>query len=232
MDSPRQRLIVALDVSSAAAAMKIVAAISPSNVMYKVGLQLYSAVGPSVVRDLVGAGHGVFLDLKFHDIPNTVAGASKEAAKLGAKMITLHASGGGEMLRAGAEAAHAAHADCKVLAVTVLTSLDDAALSQVGVRGAVQDQVLRLAALAVASGCDGIVASVREAAMLRQEFGVRIIIVTPGIRPAGGDPADQARVATPADAIQAGADHIVVGRPITAAENPAQAVRAILGEIA
>jgi orotidine-5'-phosphate decarboxylase len=232
MDSPRQRLIVALDVSSAAAAMKIVAAISPSNVMYKVGLQLYSAVGPSVVRDLVGAGHGVFLDLKFHDIPNTVAGASKEAAKLGAKMITLHASGGGEMLRAGAEAAHAANPDCKVLAVTVLTSLDETGLSQVGVRGAVQDQVLRLAALAVASGCDGIVASVREAAMLRQEFGVRIIIVTPGIRPAGGDPADQARVATPADAIQAGADHIVVGRPITAAENPGQAVRAILGEIA
>lgn len=231
MVSPRQRLIVALDVSSAAAAMKIVAAISPSNVMYKVGLQLYSAAGPAIVRDLVGVGHGVFLDLKFNDIPNTVAGASKEAAKLGAKMITLHASGGGEMLRAGAEAAHAVNPDIKVLAVTVLTSLDDTALNRVGVRGSVQDQVLRLAALAVADRCDGIVASVREAAVLRHEFGDRIIIVTPGIRPAGGDPADQARVATAADAIQAGADYIVVGRPITAAENPAQAVRAILGEI-
>ncbi len=232
MVSQPQRLIVALDVSSAAAAMKIVAAISPSNVMYKVGLQLYSAVGPSIVRDLIAAGHGVFLDLKLHDIPNTVAGASKEAAKLGAHMITLHGSGGGEMIRAGAEAAHALNPDCKVLAVTVLTSLDETALNRVGVRGAVSDQVLRLAALAVADGCDGLIASVREARMLRQEFGDRIVIVTPGIRPAGTDTDDQARVSTPLDAIQAGADYIVVGRPITAAENPSQAVRAILGQIA
>jgi len=232
---PRQRLIVALDVSTPAAARKIVAAVGDSALTYKVGMQLYTAEGPSVVRELVGSGRRVFLDLKYHDIPNTAGAAVREAAQLGVSMLTVHASGGGKMLRAAVEAALAAKLNLLVLAVTVLTSLDDGELGKIGLRGGVLDQVLRLAALALSNGCHGVVASAQEAAALRkefgQEFGRDFAIVTPGVRPAGSGHDDQARVVTPAEAIAAGASHIVVGRPITEASDPAAEARAILGQI-
>jgi orotidine-5'-phosphate decarboxylase len=229
---PRQRLIVALDVSTAEAARKIVAAVGDSAFTYKVGMQLYTAEGPPVVRELVASGRRVFLDLKYHDIPNTAAGAVREAAQLGVSMLTVHAAGGGKMLQAAVEAARAANPDLLVLAVTVLTSLDDVELGKIGLRGGVLEQVRRLAALALSNGCKGVVASAQEAGALRKEFGNNFAIVTPGVRPAGSGPHDQARVVTPAEAIAAGASHIVVGRPITEAADPAAEARAILGQIA
>jgi len=231
MRDPRQRLIVALDVPSAAAAQKIVAAVGDSAFCYKVGMQLYTAEGPQLVRDLVACGRRVFLDLKYHDIPNTVAAAVTEAARLGVSMLTVHASGGSRMLRAATDAAAAVNPALMVLAVTVLTSLDDRDLDTLGVHGRVQDQVLRLAALAVASGCQGVVASAREASELRSELEEEFAIVTPGVRPAGAQYGDQARVVTPAEAIAAGATHIVVGRPITEAADPGNEARAILQQI-
>jgi len=231
MRDPRQRLIVALDVPSAAAAQRIVAAVGDSAFCYKVGMRLYTAEGPQLVRDLVASGRRVFLDLKYHDIPNTVAAAVTEAARLGVNMLTVHASGGGRMLRAATEAAAAVNPALMVLAVTVLTSLDDRDLDKLGVHGRVQDQVLRLAALAVASGCQGVVASAREASELRSELDEEFAIVTPGVRPAGAQYGDQARVVTPAEAIAAGATHIVVGRPITEAADPGGEARAILQQI-
>ncbi len=231
MYDPRQRLIVALDVSSAAAAQKIVAAVGDSAFCYKVGMQLYTAEGPRVVRELVASGRRVFLDLKYHDIPNTVASAVREAASLHVSMLTIHASGGGKMMRAATAAARDSNAALMILAVTVLTSLDDNDLDKLGVHGRVQDQVLRLAALAIADGCHGVVASAQEASALRNEIEGDFAIVTPGVRPAGTEHGDQARVVTPAEAIAAGASHIVVGRPITAAADPASEARAILGQM-
>jgi orotidine-5'-phosphate decarboxylase len=230
MHDPRQRLIVALDVSSAAAAHKIVAAVGDSAFCYKVGMQLYTAEGPQVVRDLVASGRKVFLDLKYHDIPSTVAAAVREAAQLGVAMLTVHASGGGKMLAAATEAA-AVNPSLMVLAVTLLTSLDDRDLDKLGIHGRVRDQVLRLAALALTNGCQGVVASAREAADLRSELGTDFAIVTPGVRPAGSDAADQARIVTPTAAISAGATHIVVGRPITGAADPGSEARAILAQV-
>lgn len=229
---PRQRLIVALDVSSSTAAQKIVAAVGDSARAYKVGMQLYTAQGPAIVRDLVGSGRRVFLDLKYHDIPNTVGSAVREAAQLGVSMVTVHAGGGRKMLRAAVEAGQGVNKELLVLAVTVLTSLDESDLNMLGIRGNVLDQVLRLGALALSNGCGGVVASAREAAALRGEFGREFAIVTPGVRPAGAGAHDQARVVTPAEAIAAGASYIVVGRPITEAADPAAEARAILGQIA
>jgi orotidine-5'-phosphate decarboxylase len=228
---PRQRLIIALDVSSSAAAQKIVAAVGDSAHAYKVGSQLYTAEGPAIVRDLIGSGRKVFLDLKYHDIPNTVGAAVREAAELGVSMLTVHACGGGKMLRAAIEAAQDTNPYTLVLAVTVLTSLDEADLSMLGIRGGVVDQVLRVAALALSNGCHGVVASALEASALREEFGRDFIIVTPGVRPAGSGADDQARIVTPAEAIDAGASYIVVGRPITEATDPAAEARAILGQL-
>jgi orotidine-5'-phosphate decarboxylase len=232
MTDARERLIIALDVSSAAAAQKIVAAVGDSACLYKVGKQLFTAEGPAIVRDLVASGRRVFLDLKFHDIPNTVAAAVAEAAKLKVSMLTVHASGGSRMLNAATEAAASSPAKPLVLAVTVLTSFRDADVQEVGFSGRVMDNVLRLAQLARANGCGGIVTSAKEAAEVRRELGAGFAIVTPGVRPAGSDVGDQARVATPAEAIAAGASHIVVGRPITAAADPAAAARAIVDEMA
>ena len=232
MQDSRARLIVALDVSTAAAAHKIVAAVGDSARIYKVGMQLYTAEGPQVVRDLIAACRKVFLDLKYHDIPNTVAAAVREAAKLGVSMLTVHASGGGAMLRAAVEAARNTNPATMVLGVTVLTSLDQRDLEHAGVRGSVVDQVSRLAALAVSNGCHGVVASAQEAAILRAELGDDFLIVTPGVRPVGVGHGDQARVVTPAEAIASGASYIVVGRPITEAENPAEEAREILAQMA
>lgn len=232
MTDSRERLIIALDVSSAGAAQKIVAAVGDSAFLYKVGKQLFTAEGPAVVRDLVASGRRVFLDLKFHDIPNTVAAAVAEAAKLKVSMLTVHASGGSRMLKAATEAAASSPANPVVLGVTVLTSFRDGDVQEVGFSGRVMDNVLRLAQLARANGCGGIVTSAREAAEVRRELGAGFAIVTPGVRPAGSDVGDQARVTTPAEAITSGATHIVVGRPITAAANPAAAARAIVDEMA
>ena len=232
MPDSRARLIVALDVPTAAAAHKIVAAVGDSARIYKVGMQLYTAEGPQIVRDLIMARRQVFLDLKYHDIPNTVAAAVREAAKLGVSMLTVHASGGGAMLRAAVEAARNTSPSTMVLGVTVLTSLDQRDLEHAGVRGSVGDQVSRLAALAISNGCHGVVASAQEAAMLRAELGDDFLIVTPGVRPIGVGHGDQARVVTPAEAIASGASYIVVGRPITEAEDPAEEAREILAQMA
>jgi orotidine-5'-phosphate decarboxylase len=252
MPDARERLIVALDVPNAPEARKIVAAIGASAQIFKVGKQLFTAEGPQVVRDLVASGRDVFLDLKFHDIPNTVAAAVRQAVQLRVRMITVHASGGFQMLKAAVDASQAVSpgpltrehgSETRatppgssrrplILAVTVLTSLNDRDLQEIGVSGRVLDQALRLTALARAAGCDGVVTSAREVRELRREFGPNFTIVTPGIRPAGAAPEDQERVVTPAEAVAAGASHIVVGRPITAAPDPAAAARRILDEIA
>lgn len=232
MSDARERLIVALDVSSAAAAQKIVAAVGDSAFFYKVGKQLFTAEGPAIVRDLVACGRRVFLDLKFHDIPNTVAAAVAAAARLKVSMLTVHASGGSRMLTAATEAAAASASKPMVLGVTVLTSFRDADVQEVGFSGGVLDNVLRLAALARGCGCGGVVTSAKEAAEVRHELGAGFAIVTPGVRPAGSEVGDQARVVTPAEAIASGASHIVVGRPITSAANPQAAARAIVEEMA
>jgi orotidine-5'-phosphate decarboxylase len=231
MDARKDRLIIALDVSRASEAQKIVNQIGDAASTYKVGKQLFTAEGPQVVRDLVASGRKVFLDLKFHDIPNTVAGAVSSAAALGVSMLTVHASGGSKMLKAAAEAASNSSTKPIILAVTVLTSLNDADLQELGLPVGVADQVLRLAGIARNAGCTGIVASAHEAASLRRNLGEGFPIVTPGVRPAGSDIGDQARVVTPADAFKAGATHIVVGRPITGDIDPAAATTRILDSI-
>jgi len=231
MLQPRDRLIVALDVPGATQARRIVQTLGGTATTYKIGKQLFTAEGPQVVRDLVSSGRKVFLDLKFHDIPNTVAAAVKAAAQLGVGMMTVHASGGSKMLKAAVEAAAQYPARPLVLAVTVLTSLSDSDLQELGIAGNVQTQVLRLGALARAAGCGGLVASAQEAQELRRELGEDFAIVTPGIRPADSASGDQARVVTPRDAIAAGATHLVVGRPILDAPDPARAAEQIVQEI-
>jgi orotidine-5'-phosphate decarboxylase len=229
--SARDRLIVALDVADAAQAHQLVSTLACSVGTFKIGKQLFTAEGPALVRELTGAGHKIFLDLKFHDIPNTVAGAVRSAAALGVSMLTVHASGGSKMLRAAVEAAAQFPTKPLVLAVTVLTSFSDSDLQEVGFSGRVVDEVLRLAALAQSCGCGGIVTSAHEAREVRREVGEGFAIVTPGVRPRGSDVGDQARVVTPAEAIAAGATHIVVGRPITGAADPKRAAEAIVHEL-
>jgi orotidine-5'-phosphate decarboxylase len=224
----RERLIVALDVSSASEAQKLVARIGDAAGIYKVGLQLFTAEGPGIVRDLVSSERRVFLDLKLHDIPTTVALAVKSAAELRVDMLTIHGSGGSAMLRAATEAAAGR---MNLLAVTVLTSLNDEDMQEIGISGRVSDQVLRMAALAQSAGCWGIVTSPREALMVRKAMGESFAIVTPGIRPAGAETNDQQRIATPAQAISNGVSHIVVGRPITHATDPAKAAAGIISEM-
>ena len=231
INDARQHLIVALDVSSAAAARKIVAAVGESARIYKVGMQLFTAEGPQIVRELVASGRSIFLDLKYHDIPTTVASSVREAAKLDVSMLTVHASGGSKMLRAAVEVARSINPELMVLGVTVLTSMDEADLEEAGARDKILDQVLRLADLAIRSGCQGIVTSARETAQVRSRLGHKFAIVNPGIRPTGADRGDQSRVVTPAEAIAAGATHIVVGRPITEAANPAAEAEKILQEM-
>jgi orotidine-5'-phosphate decarboxylase len=228
---PKDRLIVALDVPGATQARQIVQSIGDAATTFKVGKQLFTAEGPQFVRELISSGRKVFLDLKFHDIPNTVASAVKSAAELGVAMLTVHASGGSRMLRAATKAAAQSPGRPIVLAVTVLTSFSDADLQEIGVSGNALSQVLRLGALARSAGCGGLVASAKETRELRRELGAGFAIVTPGVRPAGIAAGDQARVVTPADAIAAGATHLVVGRPILEAADPAQAAADIVAEI-
>jgi orotidine-5'-phosphate decarboxylase len=230
MIAARERLIVALDVSNARQARQILDAVGAGAGIFKIGKQLFTAEGPRLVRELTASGRKVFLDLKYHDIPNTVASAVAEAARLGVAMLTVHASGGSRMLRAATEAAAASESKPLVLGVTVLTSMSQAELAETGVPGPVDEQVLRLAALAVNAG-GGIVCSALEAHLLRGKLGASFPIVTPGIRPAGAAKGDQTRVVTPAQALRNGATHIVVGRPITEAVDPAAAARAIVAEL-
>jgi orotidine-5'-phosphate decarboxylase len=227
----KDRLIVALDVSGATQARHLVQSLGDSATHFKIGKQLFTAEGPQLVRDLVASGKKVFLDLKFHDIPNTVAAAVKAAAELRVSMLTVHASGGSKMLKAAAEAAAQSANPPTVLAVTVLTSMSDSDLEEIGVAGNVLSQVLRLGALARTAGCGGLVASAREAGELRRELGEGFAIVTPGVRPAGSAAGDQARVVTPRDAIAAGATHLVIGRPILEAPDPAKAANDIVAEM-
>jgi orotidine-5'-phosphate decarboxylase len=231
MIAAREQLIVALDVSSSTQALKIVSSLPDSVQTYKVGMQLYTAEGPQIVRELIASGKRVFLDLKFHDIPNTVSAAVREAAQLGVSMLTVHASGGTKMLQAATEAARASKFAPRILAVTVLTSMHNNDLNETGVPGQLTDQVLHLASMALDAGCGGVVSSAHEVRNLRAKLGSEFLAVTPGVRPAGAAHGDQARVVTPAEAIAAGATHIVVGRPITAAPNPAAAVESVLQEI-
>jgi orotidine-5'-phosphate decarboxylase len=231
MQDGRDNLIVALDVANGDKARELVQALGETVSFYKIGKELFTAEGPSIVRDLAASGKKVFLDLKFHDIPNTVAGAVRTAASLGVSLLTVHASGGSKMLKEAADAAAQSEAKPTVLAVTVLTSLAADDLLEIGVSGGLESQVLRLAELAIKAGCGGVVASAKEAVRLRQALGTKFTLVTPGIRPAGGIAADQARVVTPEDAIRAGANYLVVGRPITASDNPKEAARSITKQI-
>lgn len=224
----RERLIVALDVSNARAARQLVSSIGDAAGIYKIGPQLFTAEGPSLVREFVDSGRKVFLDLKLHDIPNTVGRAVKSAADLGVSMLTVHASAGRDVLRTAVEAAGQRLA---ILAVTVLTSFDDEDLQEIGVPCATSGQVIRLATLARRAGCAGVVTSPRETALVRGSLGEGFAIVNPGVRPAGAIKDDQERTATPGDAIAAGATHIVVGRPITQAEDPARAAQKIVLEM-
>ena len=235
---PKDRLFVALDVETLARAEALMDRLDGIVTRYKIGSQLFTACGPAAVEAVHKRGAEVFLDLKFHDIPNTVAGAAGEAARLGVYMFNVHASGGVAMMRAAAEGAAAAAKTPGVrrplvIAVTVLTSLDRAALHrELAVASSVEGHVLHLCRLAREAGLDGNVASPNEIAAIRSHLGPRWVIVTPGVRPAGSDVGDQARIATPAAAARAGARYLVVGRPITAAPDPARAARAILEEIA
>lgn len=226
--TPRERLVVAADTAEAASALALAGAVAPHAGLIKCGLELFCAEGPGVVPRLAER-MPVFLDLKLHDIPNTVAGAVRSVLPLGAAMLTLHAAGGAAMVAAARDAAEAAGgARPLLLAVTVLTSLDGAALAETGVAAATpREQVLRLARLAVAAGADGLVCSPEEVAPIRDALGDGPALVVPGIRPAGSAADDQRRTATPGRAVADGADWIVVGRPIARAPDPAAAARAI-----
>jgi len=234
MPEPKDRLIVALDVETLGQAENLLDRLGDVVTTFKVGSQLFTSSGPRVVELVQKKGGRVFLDLKYHDIPSTVAGAVREAARLGVFMLTVHASGGLAMLKAGVEARGVPGKAAPILlAVTLLTSLDRAALQrELNVPLSVEGQALHLAQLARRAGLDGCVASPHEARMLRNALGPDWVIVTPGVRPAGADRGDQARIASPEAAVGAGADYIVVGRPILEAADPARAAAAIVEAIA
>jgi orotidine-5'-phosphate decarboxylase len=228
----RKRLIVALDVPDAASADELVSKLEGQCQWVKVGLELFVAAGPSVLEPLLKRGCSVFLDLKFHDIPNTVAGAVRSAAALGARMINVHASGGPEMLAAARAALDGVKDPPQLLAVTVLTSIDAAQLRAAGSDRSPSHQVELLARMSLAAGIRGFVCSPEEVAKMRALTGPEGILVTPGIRPSGSAIGDQKRIATPAEALRQGASYLVVGRPITQAPAPALAVEKILKEMA
>jgi orotidine-5'-phosphate decarboxylase len=224
---------VALDVKDVAAAAELVQQLHPPISLFKVGVQLFAAEGPRAVEAVQKRGGQVFLDLKLHDIPNTVAAAVREAGKMGAVMCTLHASGGRPMLRAAKDAVGESGSRMRLLAVTILTSLDPHGFEEaIGSGLGLQAQVIRLASLAREVGMDGIIASTHEIAPLRAALGPSMLIVTPGVRPEWAPADDQLRVMTPREAAMAGADYLVIGRPITKAQDPGAAARQILAELA
>jgi orotidine-5'-phosphate decarboxylase len=223
---PADRLVVALDVSDRDAILRLADSLVGVAGVYKIGLQAFIANGPSIVRELVSRGARVFLDLKIHDIPNTAMHAVAEAASLGASIATVHTAGGEAMLRA------CAHDSLLVLGVTILTSLDDAELACIGFSGSAMQNAVRLAQLAQRCGLRGVVASPHEIRAIRDACGEGFVILTPGIRPAGADAGDQRRTMTPREAVLAGADYVVIGRPITGAQDPRHAALRIVGEMA
>jgi len=232
LEDARERLIVALDVPDAASAASLVAQLGGVCAWFKVGMELFTAAGPSVLEPILDSGHKVFLDLKFHDIPNTVAGAVRSAAALGVHMLNVHASGGPAMLEAARAALDGLAHPPALLAVTMLTSMNQAQVSATGLDRTPAQQVELLARMSLAAGIRGFVCSAQEVATLRALTGPEGVLVIPGIRPAGADLGDQSRVATPAEALRQGASYLVVGRPITQAKNPAAAAEAILKEMA
>jgi len=231
-DEARKRLIVALDVPSARAAIELVNRLENTCKWFKVGLELFVAAGPAVLEPLIAHGHSVFLDLKFQDIPNTVAGAVRSAAGLGVRMMTVHASGGPVMLAAARSALDGQPNPPQLLAVTVLTSMDANQLNAIGVGRDPSEQVELLARMGLDAGIRGFVCSPQEVGTLRKLTGPEGVLVIPGIRPVGADTGDQERIATPAEALRQGASYLVVGRPITQAPNPAEAATSILREMA
>ena len=236
MSSPADQLIIALDHPDAEAARSLVERLGSDASTYKVGLELFVAEGPAFVEELVSYGKRIFLDLKFHDIPNTVAGAVRSAVKVGAWMVNVHAAGGAEMMRRAAGAARDAASACNrptplVIGVTMLTSADAGQLAELGDNGSIEDRVLKMAHLAAEAGLDGVVCSGHEAARVRQEIGDAFMIVTPGVRTKNATFDDQKRVMTPGESITAGANFLVVGRPISRAADPAEAFREIVDEI-
>jgi len=227
----RRRLIVALDVPDKTSATDIVDRLTGHCQWFKVGLELFTSAGPGVLEPILERGHRVFLDLKFHDIPNTVAGAVRSAAALGVHMLTIHASGGTAMLAAAREAVERRQNPPELLAVTVLTSMDAAQLNATGVEQEPSEQVELLGRLGIAAGYRGFVCSPREVARMRAATGKEGILVIPGIRPASSEIGDQKRIATPGEALRQGASYLVVGRPITQAKDPAEAAEAIVQEM-
>ena len=221
------KLIIALDFSNKDLALNFVKKLSPIDCKLKVGFELFVAAGPDFVRQLVDTGFDVFLDLKFHDIPNTVASACKSAAELGVWMMNVHASGGDKMMQASKQALVDCNSDAKLIAVTVLTSMDQAQLNSANVHETPATQVKHLARLTQTSGLDGIVCSALEAKMLREHFDQNFLLVTPGIRPAGSAQGDQHRIMTPLAAKIAGVSYIVVGRPITQSDEPQKVIQKI-----
>jgi orotidine-5'-phosphate decarboxylase len=228
----KPEIIVAMDVPTAAAVRPLLQKLPPELSWFKIGLELFTAEGPDIVRMLTGEGKRIFLDLKFHDIPRTTANAVTSAGKLGVNLMTVHAVGGRAMLRAAAEAAQdlGTHRP-RLVAVTTLTSLNQDDFSDLGLQRTVAEQALALTRLALDSGIDGVVTSVHEAAALRRTFGPAALLVTPGIRPSGAEVGDQKRVATPALAVESGASYLVIGRPIVEAADPMAATRSIQAEI-
>jgi orotidine-5'-phosphate decarboxylase len=231
MSDSKSRLIVALDVPDRAAALRAVDQLTGHVGFFKVGLELFTREGPRLVEEIRSRGEKVFLDLKLHDIPNTVRGAVRSACQLGVQMLTIHASGGPAMLKAACEEAQASGSPPLLLAVTALTSLSPDDVQNLGITGSVEQWVERLADMARNSGIRGLVASTKELPMLRRKFRGEMQLVIPGIRPAGSATQDQSRTATPAEAIRAGADFIVVGRPVLQAPDPAKAADAIVAEM-
>lgn len=232
----KDKLIIALDVETPTAALELVKQLHSVAGMFKVGSQLFTAAGPQIVRDILAHDSKVFLDLKFHDIPHQVAGAARSAAELGVSLFTIHASGGGEMMQRAVESVNEVAAKTgvgsKILAISVLTSIDATILAQIGVNFTPAESVLRLVKLAEASGVDGVVASPQEIESIRKTVSnLEFLVVTPGIRPATNQLGDQKRVATPAAAIAAGASYLVVGRPITGAPDPLAAAHGIIADM-
>lgn len=225
------RIIVALDYAEASSALHLVQRLDPQLCRLKVGKELFTAAGPQLVETLVDKGFGVFLDLKFHDIPNTVAKACEAASRLGVWMLNVHASGGLAMMQAAREGVVKSGQNPLLIAVTVLTSMDQATLNQIGVQGNLQDQVLNLAKLTQQAGLDGVVCSAQEAAALRASLGQDFCLVTPGIRPANAAQDDQSRIVTPTEALRLGSSYLVIGRPITQASDPLAALTTINREI-
>lgn len=231
MNTVDPKIIVALDFPAEAPALSLIERLDPTLCRLKIGKEMFTRLGPRFVERAIARGFDVFLDLKYHDIPNTVAAACDAAADLGVWMVNLHASGGRRMMEAAMERLVARGERPLLIAVTILTSLGEAELKEVGFSGTPEDNVRRLAALAQDCDLDGVVCSPREAESLRAERGGDFLLVTPGVRPLGAELNDQTRVMTPADAIRAGASYLVIGRPITAAEDPLAALRAIDAEI-